>query len=114
MEVRKGGLVIEDIRSSEVGLSSVHCACHVLRVTLNADLLIELPTEKIIHHLKRINFSYWYPLHVPGSSVGIVADYGLDGPGIESWWRRDFSHTSRPSLKPTQPPVQWVPGLSWG
>jgi hypothetical protein len=25
-----------------------------------------------------------------GSSVG----YGLDGPGIESWWGRDFSHTS--------------------
>ena len=22
----------------------------------------------------------------PGSSVGIAAGYGLDGPGIESWW----------------------------
>jgi len=22
----------------------------------------------------------------PGSSVGIVTDYGLDGPGIESRW----------------------------
>jgi hypothetical protein len=22
----------------------------------------------------------------PGSSVGIATDYGLDGPGIESWW----------------------------
>jgi hypothetical protein len=27
------------------------------------------------------------------SSVGIAADYGLDGPGIESWWRRDLSRT---------------------
>ena len=26
----------------------------------------------------------------PGSSVGIVTDYGLDGPGIESQWGRDF------------------------
>jgi len=27
----------------------------------------------------------------PGSSVGIATGYGLDGPGIESRWGRDFS-----------------------
>jgi hypothetical protein len=48
------------------------------------------------------------------SSVGIATDYGLDGPRIESQWGRDFSHTSRPALGPTQSPVQWVPGLSRG
>jgi hypothetical protein len=48
------------------------------------------------------------------SSVGIATRYGLDGPGIESRWGRDFSHTSRPTLGPTQPPIQWVPGLSRG
>jgi hypothetical protein len=47
------------------------------------------------------------------SSVGIVTGYGLDGLGIESQWWQDFSHMFRLAMGPTQPPVQWVLGLSW-
>jgi hypothetical protein len=50
----------------------------------------------------------------PGSVVGIATGYGLDGPGIESRWRRGFPHLSRPALGSTQTPVQLVPGLSRG
>jgi hypothetical protein len=45
------------------------------------------------------------------SVVGTVTRYGLDGPEIESRWGRDFSQPPRSALGPTQPPIQWVPGL---
>jgi hypothetical protein len=41
----------------------------------------------------------------PGIVVGIATGYGLEGPGIESRWRRDFPHLYRPALGPTQPSV---------
>jgi hypothetical protein len=50
----------------------------------------------------------------PDIGVGIATGYGVDGPGFESWWGRDFSHPSKPALGSTQPPVQWVPDLSRG
>jgi len=32
-----------------------------------------------------------------GRSVDIATGYGLDGPGIESRWGRDFPYLSRPA-----------------
>ena len=37
--------------------------------------------------------------------------YRLDGSGIEFPCGRDFPHPSRPAPGPTQPHVQWIPGL---
>jgi len=42
------------------------------------------------------------------SSVGIVTCYGLDGPRIESRYGRIFLPSSRPALRPTQPPIRCV------
>ena len=47
-------------------------------------------------------------------SVGIATLYGLDSPGIDSRWGRDFPHPSRPALGPNQLPIEWVPALSRG
>ena len=48
----------------------------------------------------------WPSPHHQDSSVGKATRYGLNSPGIESRWRRDFPHLSRPALGTTQLPIQ--------
>ena len=48
-----------------------------------------------------------------GSSVSIATDYGLEGPGSNPGGD-EISRTSGTALGPTQLPVKWVRGLSWG
>ena len=79
----------------------LHFKIHNRLVTL---LTIEAPDPLSIRIFTLVVFS----------SVGIATRYGLDDPRIESLWGRDFTHPSRPALGSTQPPVQWVPGLSRG
>jgi len=47
-----------------------------------------------------------------GSSVGIVTEYGLEGPGSNPGEDEIF-RPSTPALGSTQPTVQSVPILSW-
>ena len=36
--------------------------------------------------------------------------YGMDDAGIESQWGRDYPHSTKQTLEPTQPPIKWVTG----
>ena len=45
------------------------------------------------------------------SSVFISTRYGLGDPEIVTRCGVDFRHPSRPTLGPTQPPVQWATAL---
>ena len=49
-----------------------------------------------------------------GMAVSIATRYGLDGLGIESQCGWDFPHPSKRALRPTQPTVERVLGLSRG
>jgi len=48
------------------------------------------------------------------SAVGIVTRYCLDSLGFKSRWGRYFPHPIKLSLGPTQTPILWVLGLTWG
>ena len=64
--------------------------------------------------MRKFHICTWLLPHcVPGISVGIATDYGLDGPGLNPG-RDEILRPARPALGSTQPPVQRVPGLSRG
>ena len=96
--------------------------CYLYSVTSAAHIQVYVQTKrnqlvnrkKILSIYRKQLLIYKTVISGPGSVAGIATAYGLDGPGIESRLGRDFPHLSRSTLRPTQPPVQWVPGLSQG
>ena len=72
-------------------------------IVLQCDIFILIqPTESWIL------IGYWELLGGRDSSAGIATRYDLNDPEFESMWERGFPWTPRPTLRPTQPPVQGV------
>jgi hypothetical protein len=62
-----------------------HCPLQITLMSLNPSLRDKKPVQEV---LKYISIKQGCG---PGSSLGIVTGYGLDGPGIESRWGTRFS-----------------------
>jgi hypothetical protein len=61
-----------------------------------ANMLVRTSRPRLAQILRGI-YAALYNESGPGSVVGIATGYGLDGPGIESPWGRDFPHLSAPA-----------------
>ena len=82
------------------------------QVTTVKTARVQFIAVKVILKCKKRCVQWYYNFDI---HFGVGRDsYELDGPGIESGGVRDIQHPSRPVLGPTQPPVQRVPGNSWG
>jgi hypothetical protein len=92
-------------------LTTEACVVYMIQIS------VTIPHTAVLDQIraKRMKI-HVVPIHVMGqdSSVCIATRYGMDGPGIEFQWGRNFPHLSRPLLEPSQPHIQWVPGLSRG
>jgi hypothetical protein len=60
------------------------------------------------------NWHGWFITYKPYSGLCCRLRYGLHSPELEAPWRHEiflFAITFRPALRPTSPPIPWVPGF---
>jgi len=86
-----------------------HCSPHFIKRRLSQYYFLNLFDILHVTFCLELSKNYIYIcIYIymgPSSSVGIATDYGLEGPGSNPGGDEIF-HRSRPTLGPTQPPVQ--------
>ena len=72
--------------------------------------------DQVLYSHKSVCISVWVCMYVRDrdSVVGIATRHGVDGPELESQWRRDLADPSIPNSRSTQHPVLWLTDLSLG
>jgi len=96
---------------------SARTVCILCSVIIFSIHISELTVDKLMDRRQYLAVRLdWFVVHTktnlhqcPPSRTNKTR-YGLCGPWIESWWRRDLSHQSRSTPELTQPLIQWVPG----
>ena len=98
---RRMQIVFECRNEIRVGILAMWPLCNSLTLTVCACLeAVAAASVSASRHCIQ-KFSDTHAVCGPGSVVGIATGYGLDDPGIESRWRRDFPHLSN---RPWGPP----------
>jgi hypothetical protein len=64
----------------------------------NRAIFSKIPAQNFSIKILQYLFQYFRGRE-PGFSVGIATGYGMDGPGIQSPYGRDFPHLSKPALE---------------
>ena len=90
---------------------------NILCFSLNENQNAEVYDWKIRNTRRSVSIkNIIYPFHRVGrdNSVGVATRCGLDGLGNECRCGWEFPHLSRPALRHTQAPIQWVQGFFLG
>jgi hypothetical protein len=88
------------------------CKLYLEHKSVTANFLSSLQTPTVTFtNQSLVHFAHALYRVSRDCSAGIGTQYELDGTGIESRYGRDFPHTSRLALRPTQSPIQCLRDL---